>query len=105
MVSTRQMTITTGPGAVEDPFSDSTTATLARNVSAASRSANGDDIPNKQTIFLLDLPIEILDKIFSHVGYKQCAQMRVVSQEYNFFLCVSDLCLYGMYGTESNTKF
>lgn len=90
MVSTRQMTITTGPGAVEDPFSDSTTATLARNVSAASRSANGDDIPNKQTIFLLDLPIEILDKIFSYVGYKQCAQMRGVSSFYIFrffFFC------------------
>lgn len=80
MVSTRQMTITTtGPGAVEDPFNDSTTATLARNVSAATRSANGDDIPKQQTIFLLDLPIEILDKIFSYVGYKQCAQMRGVS--------------------------
>lgn len=79
MVSTRQMTITTGPGAVEDPFSDSTTGTLARNVSAPSRSANGgDDIP-KQTIFLLDMPIEILDKIISYVGYKQCAQMRGVS--------------------------
>lgn len=89
MVSTRQMTITTGPGAVEDPFSDSTTATLARNVSAASRSANGDDIPNKQTIFLLDLPIEILDKIFSYVGYKQCAQMRGVSFNSHLkrFLC------------------
>lgn len=82
MVSTRQMTITTGPGAVEDPFSDSSTGTLARNVSAASRSANGDDIP-KQTIFLLDLPIEILDKIFSYVGYKQCAHMRGVSQQMN----------------------
>lgn len=80
MVSTRQMTITTGPGAVEDPFSESSSnATLARNVSAGSRSANSDDIPNKQTIFLLDLPVEILDKIFSYVGYKQIAQMRGVS--------------------------
>lgn len=81
MVSTRQMTITTGPGAVEDPFSDSSSGTLARNVSAASRSANGDDIP-KQTIFLLDMPIEILDKIFSYVGYKQCAHMRGVSRKF-----------------------
>ncbi|XP_037040071.1 F-box only protein 28 isoform X2 [Bradysia coprophila] len=83
MVSTRQMTITTGPGAVEDPFSDSSAGTLARNVSGAtSRSANGDDIP-KQRIYLLDLPIEILDKVFSYVGYKQCAQMRGVSQQMN----------------------
>ncbi|KAJ6645885.1 F-box only protein 28 [Pseudolycoriella hygida] len=82
MVSTRQMSITTGPGAVEDPFSDSTNATLARNVNAATRPASGD-IPNKQTIYLLNLPMEILDKIFSYVGYKQCAQMRGVSQQMN----------------------
>lgn len=31
-----------------------------------------------QTVFLLDLPIEILDKIFSYVGYKKAAQLRVV---------------------------
>lgn len=30
---------------------------------------------------LLDMPVEILDKIFSYVGYRKVAQMRVVSVE------------------------
>lgn len=36
-----------------------------------------------QSVFLLDLPMEILDKIFSYVSYKKVGQMRVVSHKMN----------------------
>lgn len=35
--------------------------------------------PKPQEVSFLDLPIEILDKIFSYVGYKKTAQLRVVN--------------------------
>lgn len=37
----------------------------------------------QQNIELLDLPVEILDKIFGYVGYKKTAQLRVVSRQMN----------------------
>lgn len=33
----------------------------------------------RETLTLFDLPMEILDKIFSYVGYKKVGQLRVVS--------------------------
>lgn len=39
--------------------------------------------PAQQRVFLLDLPVELLDKIFSYVGYKKVAQVRVVSRQMN----------------------
>lgn len=35
--------------------------------------------PPDESLNLLDLPVEILGHIFSYVGYKKVAQMRVVS--------------------------
>ncbi|XP_055917216.1 uncharacterized protein DDB_G0271670 [Eupeodes corollae] len=40
-----------------------------------------------QNIFLLDMPMEILDKIFSYVTYKKVGQLRVVSHKMN------DICM------------
>lgn len=37
----------------------------------------------QQQVFLLDLPVELLDKIFAYVGYKKVAQIRVVSRQMN----------------------
>ena len=36
-----------------------------------------------QRVFLLDLPVEIIDKIFSYVGYKTVSQIRTVSRQMN----------------------
>lgn len=38
---------------------------------------------HQQQVFLLDLPVELLDKIFAYVGYKKVAQIRVVSRQMN----------------------
>lgn len=37
----------------------------------------------RETLTLFDLPMEILDKIFSYVGYKKVGQLRVVSTQMN----------------------
>lgn len=68
MVSTRQMTITT----VEEVFT-----TLGTKMPSTS-TASIVDHKVKQTE-LLNLPVEILDKIFSYTGYKKIGQMRTVS--------------------------
>lgn len=76
MVSTRQMTITTGP--VEEVFT-----TLGTKMPSTS-TASIVEHKVKQTE-LLNLPVEILDKIFSYTGYKKIGQMRTVSL---FFLFI-----------------
>lgn len=43
-----------------------------------------------QNVFLLDLPMEVLDKIFSYVSYKKVGQLRVVSHKMNE-ICMSIL--------------
>lgn len=77
MVSTRQMTITTGP-LEEVVFT--TVGTKMPSTSTASIVEH----KVKQTE-LLNLPVEILDKIFSYTGYKKIGQMRTVSDSLFFF--------------------
>lgn len=47
----------------------------------AAGSAGQSSVP--QRVYLLDLPVELLDKIFAYVGYKKVAQIRVVSRQMN----------------------
>lgn len=128
MVSTRLMTISTGPCNSEENSLTNTASTssqptrnttitgpqsLSNVVSLASNSlvtisggggfhiidggssSMSNTVPQHQQLLLLDLPIEILDKIFSYVGYKKTAQLRVVSFFFfkyhipNFFRVVS----------------
>lgn len=50
----------------------------------------------KKSLHLFDLPVEILDKICSYVGYKKVAQIRVVSKQLNVsvFLYTTYLIFY-----------
>lgn len=82
MVSTRQMTTTTG-GTTEESFDNtaSTSTNLARPLAVKSPMPTMF-LPAKQTIFLLDLPIELVEKIVSYTGYKNVTQLRTVSNPY-----------------------
>lgn len=40
-------------------------------------------VGTSQQVFLLDLPVELIDKIFSYVGYKKVSQLRCVSRQMN----------------------
>lgn len=48
----------------------------------AGRHGAGPSAP-QQLVFLLDLPVELLDKILSYVGYTKVAQIRLVSRQFN----------------------
>lgn len=54
---------------------------LTSNSATVHRNAVGQ--PPAQRVFLLDLPVELLDKIFAYVGYKKVAQIRIVSRQMN----------------------
>ncbi|XP_055372304.1 intermembrane lipid transfer protein vps13B [Condylostylus longicornis] len=99
MVSTRQMSTTlaaptTGPSndevinySIQTTATTSTTTTARYTSVISTRHSNSQSFSPSTTsaspIFLLDLPIEILDKIFSYVGYKKLGQLRVVSKQMN----------------------
>lgn len=73
MVSTRLMAGTTPP-------------TCSSRIAPSSSGIGGGVVhqqPIHQQVFLLDLPVELLDKIFAFVGYKKVAQIRVVSRQMN----------------------
>lgn len=89
MVSTRQMTITTGPVEEEKIVStrpvEEMSTTVGTRMPSTSQLASIVELEVKQ-IELLDLPVEILDKIFSYTGYKKIGQMRAVSRIFLFFI-------------------
>lgn len=66
------MTITTGP--VEEVFTPLGTKMPSTSTAIVEQKV-------KQTE-LLNLPVEILDKIFSYTGYKKIGQMRTVSPNF-----------------------
>lgn len=65
-------------------------ANASAAIAAASITTTTTENIVKQTIFLLDLPVEILEHIFSFVPFKQIAQMRVVS-----LIIINFIMLYG----------
>lgn len=101
MVSTRQMTTTTpgGGSPVAEETVDSYVAavstlpntntthctfTISRPGAAitsrqSSTIDDGGPLQSKKPKNLMDLPVEILDKIFGYTGYKNVAQIRLVS--------------------------
>lgn len=100
MVSTRQMSTTASHGAPgEDictrfpiatrqstqslstmaPRPSGGTVPLTSNVKNIDEN-NGDTSPHRKLTFF-DMPIEIIDKIFSYVGYKKVGQMRVLNSQ------------------------
>lgn len=83
MVSTRQMTTTTGPGgSTEETFDN--TASTSTNIAiplAVKSPMLTMFLPPKQTIYLLDLPIELVEKIVSYTGYKNVTQLRTVRKQ------------------------
>lgn len=65
--------------------SSASTSTAVQSITPAIHLVNSPG-----ALSLLDMPYEILDKIFSYAGYKQVAHMRLVSGEtsYTFRSCV-----------------
>ncbi|CAH1173553.1 unnamed protein product [Phaedon cochleariae] len=84
MVSTRQMTIGNN-GAVESNHSPSEgPAKSTRNSTIASTSFCGMvqtcRAPQVQSVFFLDLPQEVIEKIFSYLPFKNICQLRLVGR-------------------------
>lgn len=106
MVSTRQMAITTGPSGNDDGFQPTTGRSPHHHPQPGTSSSSGGGGSNVgsnavvpmvigsstallpgnpnvvapgQQIFIEDLPLEIMYKIFSYVEFKKVAQVRMVS--------------------------
>lgn len=104
MVSTRQMATIISPGQHCNEYSVSIAAASSsqshpnrspahhthHHLLPSSSSSSNDDIimggehvPTKNSINLLDMPVEILEKILSYTNYKKVAQLRLVSARMN----------------------
>lgn len=113
MVSTRQMTTTTGPGGVIE-YSFEATASTSSNLSRPPAPKSPITIypPTTQTIFLLDLPVELVEKIVSYTGYRNVAQLRTVAYIIFIFFSpfTSNIALpltldIGIFKNESNLQW
>lgn len=87
MVSTRQMSIVNGECSTQ--VSDQgAPCRSTRNanclVPAEPGPSQGKFLPTRQTILLLDLPVEVIEKILSYLNFKNICQLRLVS----FIVCI-----------------
>lgn len=100
MVSTRQMSITVttihsdmGGANMPNASRAGSSLSLGQQQSTSRHSNNaiaGGATQNVQTLSLLDMPYEILDRIFSFAGYKEVSNARLVSSQMNQ-LCINIL--------------
>lgn len=99
MVSTRQMTIGNNGAGEGSQSPNEGPAKFTRNSTSTTVSAGCSSTvqyskvpspsPPVQSIHLLDLPQEIIEKIFSYIKFKNICQMRLVSLYIvlQYFLC------------------
>lgn len=100
MVSTRQMSSVSGgsgessshnsnpePGPSKITRYNTVITSVASQAGPSHAITRYEPSPSKeQTKFLMDLPQEIIEKIFSYLSYKQVANLRVVSETNQLFL-------------------
>lgn len=89
MVSTRQSSSMGGSNgggpAAEIPDVNSSRRSVAMTSSCSGASVS--EPPPDSNLNLLDLPVEILEKIFSYLDYNTVACLRPVSQHYLLYVC------------------
>lgn len=84
MVSTRQMSIVSGGiSECSNQVTDHGPARSTRNntvlIASEASTSHGRSTQTKQSIFLLDLPQEVTEKILGYLSFKNICQLRLVS--------------------------
>lgn len=121
MVSTRQMSSVVGSsGSVEGASpSQSEPAAVSRVTRHSSALLPGGSSPHASSskctsvvpapknfhTNLLDLPVEILEKIFSYLGFKTVSHLRMVNIFHYFKICCFDWKLWYFYYMTNSSKF